>query len=262
MEYFETHAHYDDEKFTEDQQRLIPALHEAGVACIVNCACDMDSCRKTLKLAEQYPYVFGAIGVHPHSVKELDEDSVTKLYGYCCSSEKVVAVGEIGLDYHYDLSPRDVQQDWFWEQIELAKELELPIIVHSRDAAEDTFNILRDAEGGMNGGIIHAYAGSPEMAREYVKMGFHIGVGGMITFPKVRRMIETVRELPLESLVIETDSPYLAPVPNRGTRNDSRNLKYIVEKIAEIRGITPEEVAEATMMNARRVFGICMESVE
>jgi len=255
MKLFETHAHFDDEQFASDQHILIPALKEAGVTHIINCAASLKSCKSTMKLMDKYPFVYGAIGVHPHDVKELDEDAASILYDYACH-EKCVAIGEIGLDYHYDLSPRDVQQEWFYEQIELAKELELPIIVHTREAMEDTYEILQDTDGGMNGGVIHSYTGSVEMAREFIKMGFHIGIGGMVTFPKVKKIIETVREIPLERLLIETDSPYLAPVPNRGHRNDSRNLVHIVNKIAEIRGISPEEVAEATMKNALELFRI------
>ena len=255
MEIFETHAHYDDEKFP-DREQVIQACHESGIRYIVNCASDIASCKTTLKLAETFPYVYAAIGVHPHSAKEMDEDNLDRLYNYLTASDKVVALGEIGLDYHYDFSPRDVQQDWFIEQIELAKELELPIIVHTREALEETYQILDDYSYGLTGGIIHSYNGSVEMAKRFVDLGFHIGIGGMITFPKVRKVIETVKELPLDRLLVETDSPYLAPVPNRGQRNDSRNLPFIVEKIAEIRGMDPEEVAAATMDNACRLFGV------
>ncbi len=255
MKIFETHAHYDDAKFP-DRDQVLKACHEAGIQYIVNCASDIASCKTTLQMIETYPWVYGAIGVHPHSASEMDEDNLDRLYNYLTSSDKVVAVGEIGLDYHYDFSPRDVQQDWFIEQIELAKELELPIIVHTREALEDTYNILNDYSYGLTGGIIHSYNGSLEMAERFVELGFHIGIGGMVTFPKVRKVIETVKALPLDRLVVETDSPYLAPVPKRGERNDSRNLPYIVEKIAEIRGISAEEVAQATMDNACRLFGV------
>ena len=255
MNIFETHAHYDDKQFP-DREQVIEACHAAGIQYIVNCASDIASCKQTLALAEKLPYVYAAVGVHPHSASEMDEDNLDRLFGYLTSSDKVVAVGEIGLDYHYDFSPRDVQQEWFIEQIELAKEFEKPIIVHTREALEDTYNILKDYSYGLVGGIIHSYNGSVEMAERFVDMGFHIGIGGMVTFPKVRKVLETVRVLPLDRLVVETDSPYLAPVPNRGKRNDSRNLTYIVEKIAEVRGMEPEEVAEATLRNACRLFGI------
>ncbi len=255
MRIFETHAHYDDAKFP-DREDVLKACHDAGIEYIINCASDIKSCRVTLALAEQYPWVYGAIGVHPHSASEMDEDNLDRLYNYLTASEKVVAVGEIGLDYHYDFSPRDVQQDWFVEQLELAKELELPIIVHTREALEDTYNILKDYGKGLVGGVIHSYNGSVEMAERFVEMGFHIGIGGMITFPKVRKVIETVEKLPLDRLLVETDSPYLAPVPNRGKRNDSRNIPYIIDKIAQIRGVDPEVIAEATFENACRLFGV------
>ena len=255
MDIFETHAHYDDEKFP-DREQVIRACHEAGIRYIVNCASDIASCKATLKLAEDFPYVYAAIGVHPHAASEMDEDNLDRLFGYLTSSDKVVAVGEIGLDYHYDFSPRDVQQEWFIEQIELAKEFEKPIIVHTREALEDTYDILNEYKKGLCGGIIHSYNGSVEMARRFVDLGFHIGVGGMVPFPKVRKVLETVKDLPMDRLVVETDSPYLAPVPHRGERNDSRNLPYIVEKIAEIRGMDPEEVAARTLENACRLFGV------
>ena len=165
-----------------------------------------------------------------------------------------MAVGEIGLDYHYDFSPRDVQQEWFIEQIELAKELELPIIVHSRDAARDTFQIVKESDAGSVGGVIHSYTGGPELAREYIRLGFYIGIGGMVTFPNVKKVLQTVQEIELERMVLETDCPYLAPVPNRGQRNDSRNLPYIAEAIAKIKGIPVEDVARITYENAIRVF--------
>lgn len=258
--YFDTHAHYDDEKFRQDQAAVLLSLKAAGVSRVVNCACDLDSCKDTLKLMKTYDFVYGAMGVHPHSVKDLDVEAVSDIYRYCCGSEKVVAVGEIGLDYHYDFSPRDVQQEWFIEQIELAKELELPIIVHSRDAARDTFQIVKESDAGSVGGVIHSYTGGPELAREYIRLGFYIGIGGMVTFPNVKKVLQTVQEIELERMVLETDCPYLAPVPNRGQRNDSRNLPYIAEAIAKIKGIPVEDVARITYENAIRVFQMEQEA--
>lgn len=254
--YFDTHAHYDHEKFKKDQDELFSALRAAGVDAVVNCASDLKSCAATLKLTEKYDFVFGAIGVHPHEVEKLDEDAVYQLYNYACRSEKIVAIGEIGLDYHYDLSPRELQKDWFIEQIELAKEVELPIVVHSRDAAKETFDVLEAADAGEVSGVIHCYTGSLEMAKAYVDMGFYLGIGGMLTFPDVKKILRVVEEIPLEHLLLETDAPYLAPVPNRGTRNDSRNLVYVAEKIAELKGITAEEVARVTSQNACRLFQV------
>lgn len=254
--YFDTHAHYDDPKFKADQKELLGAMRRAGVDAIINCASDMKSCGSTLKLAEEYDFVFGAVGVHPHAVKDLEEDDVYRLYNYACRSEKIVAIGEIGLDYHYDFSPRDIQKDWFVEQIELAKEVELPIIVHSREAAKDTFDIIEGCDAGEVGGVIHSYSGNLEMARAYVDMGFYLGIGGMVTFPDVKKILRVVEEIPLERLLLETDAPYLAPVPRRGERNDSRNLQYVAEKIAQLKGITAEEVARVTGENACRLFQV------
>lgn len=254
--YFDTHAHYDDHRFQKDQSKLFGAMRQAGVDAIVNCACDLKSCASTLKLTKDYDFVFGAVGVHPHGVKDLEEDAVYQLYNYACRSEKIVAIGEIGLDYHYDASPRDVQKDWFVEQIELAKEVELPIIVHSREAAKDTFDIIEGCDASEVGGVIHSYSGNLEMARAYVDMGFYLGIGGMLTFPDVKKILRVVEEIPLERLLLETDAPYLAPVPKRGERNDSRNLQYVAQKIAELKGITAEEVAKVTTENACRLLQV------
>ncbi len=256
--YFDTHAHYDDERFKGDQQELFGAMRQAGVDAIVNCASDLKSCQSTLKLAKEYEFVFAAVGVHPHEVGSLDEDAVQRLYQYACQTEKVVAIGEIGLDYHYDFSPRDVQRDWFVEQIELAKEVELPIIVHSREAAQDTFNVIEGSDAADVGGVIHSYSGDLPMARAYVDMGFYLGIGGMLTFPNVKKLLRVVEEIDLSHLLLETDAPYLAPVPRRGERNDSRNLRYVAEKIAEIKGISAEEVARVTSENACRLFQVAL----
>ncbi len=254
--YFDTHAHYDDPKFKKDQKELFGAMRRAGVDAIINCASDMKGCASTLKLVNEYDFVFGAVGVHPHAVKELEEEDVYQLYNYACRSEKIVAIGEIGLDYHYDFSPRDIQRDWFIEQIELAKEVELPIIVHSREAAKETFDIIEGCDASEVGGVIHSYTGNLEMAKAYVDMGFYLGIGGMVTFPDVKKILRVVEGIPLERLLLETDAPYLAPVPKRGERNDSRNLQYVAEKIAQLKGITAEEVARVTTENACRLFKI------
>ncbi len=255
--YFDTHAHYDDKRFDADRRELLLSLPRAGVEGIIDCASDVASLDKVLELVENYPFVFGAMGIHPENVGELEVEDTTMVFNYATASDKIVAIGEIGLDYHYpDNPPKELQQDWFIEQIELAKELELPIIVHSRDAAQDTFEILRDYDGAMFGGVLHSYTGAPEMAKKYVKMGFYLGIGGMVTFDNAKRVAATVAEIPLERLLLETDAPYLAPVPNRGKRNDSSNLQYVAARIAEIKGISPEEVARVTTDNACRLFGL------
>ena len=253
--YFESHAHYDDSKFDEDRDKLIPALKEKGIEYIINVGANIKSSIKSVELAEKYDFIYAAVGVHPHDVAKLDEDDMDRLYGLS-QRDKVVAIGEIGLDYYYDSSPRDIQKDWFVEQIELAKEMELPIIVHSRDAAKDTFDIIKGTEAGDVGGVIHCFSGSAEMAKEYIEEGFYIGVGGIVTFTDANKIIEVVKQIPLEKILIETDCPYLSPIPNRGKRNESTNLVYIVDKIAEIKNLSTEEVAKATLKNAKTLFDI------
>lgn len=253
--FFDSHAHYDDKKFDKDRKAIISKIRKAGVDYVVNVGADLDTSLKSIDLADEYDFIYAAVGVHPHDVKELMEEDIEKLYGMA-NHEKVVAYGEIGLDYHYDYSPRELQKEWFIEQIELAKELELPIIVHSREASKDTFDILKDYKANLFGGVIHCFSGSAELAKEYVKDDYYIGIGGVITFANAKKTIEVVKEIPLDHLLIETDCPYLAPVPNRGQRNDSSNLKYIAEKIAELKGVSLEEVAEKTMANAKKLYGI------
>ena len=255
--YFDSHAHYSDKAFAKDRDTLLKSLKAGGVDFVVECGADLKSSMKALEMTQEYDFVYGAVGVHPESVGDLDVDDISMLYTMAASAEKVVAIGEIGLDYHYPNNPdKEWQQEWFIEQIELAKELEMPIIVHSRDAAQDTFNILKDYDGGMFGGVLHSYTGAPEMAKRYVDMGFYLGIGGMVTFDNAKKVAATVEQIPLEHLLIETDCPYLAPVPMRGKRNDSRNLQYVVERIAKIKNITPEEVARVTTANAKKLFGI------
>lgn len=253
--YFDSHAHYSDPQFDKDRRALLASLAQEGVEGVVECASDFQSAERVLELTQAYDFIYGAVGVHPEAVRDLEVEDMSMLYSMIASSEKTVAVGEIGLDYHYkENAAPGVQREWFIEQIELAKELELPVIVHSRDAAQDTFEILRDYDGAMFGGVLHSYSGSVEMARQYVEMGFYLGIGGMVTFTNARKTAAVVAEIPLEHLLIETDCPYLAPVPVRGKRNDSRNLCYIAEKIAQIKGISSEEVARVTAENARELF--------
>ena len=255
--YFDSHAHYDDKMFDADRDLLLHSLREGGVDYVIDCGSDLTSSDKAIELAARYDFIYAAVGVHPEAVKGLEVEDASKIYNLAESSDKVVAIGEIGLDYHYkENAPAQEQQEWFIEQIELAKELELPIIVHSRDAAQDTYDILEQYDGGMFGGVLHSYTGAPEMAQAYVEMGFYLGIGGMVTFQNAKRVAATVEAIPLEHLLIETDSPYLAPVPMRGKRNDSRNLRYITEHIARIKQISPEEVARVTSENAKKLFGI------
>lgn len=250
---FESHAHYDDERFNEDRGQLLERLPEEGVQYVLNVAADMSSVHSTVALTKAYDYIYGAVGVHPHDVKDMTLDDL-RVIEDCTKEDKVVAIGEIGLDYYYDFSPKEAQHLWFKKQLELAKRLGLPVIIHSRDAAQETYDIIR--ESGVRDGVIHCYSGSAMMAKEYVKMGFYIGIGGVVTFKKADKLKEVVQEVPMEHLLIETDSPYLAPVPNRGKRNDSRNLVYIAEEIGKIKGLSAPEVIKCTNENACRLFGI------
>lgn len=252
---FETHGHYDDEQFDEDRERLIAEFLEKDIDKVMNVGADMQSSRNSVELAGKYPHFYAAVGVHPSEVGDLTEDDMQALKQMTLENPKVKAIGEIGLDYHFDDDPpRDVQKKWFIRQLELAQELGMPIIIHSRDAASDTMEILKDMDGGRNGGVIHCYSYRREQAREYIKMGFHIGVGGVVTFKNSRRLQEVVEDIPLEKIVLETDSPYMAPVPFRGTRNSALNIPYIAEKIAEIKGVPVQKVYDQTYANALKMY--------
>lgn len=250
---FESHAHYDHEQFHKDREALFKEFPQNNIDVVINIGSDMNSSRVSIELAKKYPFIYASVGVHPHDVTDMkDEDLETLLH--FAAYDKVVAIGEIGLDYHYEYSPRSVQKLWFREQLKLAKELELPVIVHSREASKETFDLIMEADLGKPKGVIHCYSGSAEMALEYVKHGFYIGVGGVVTFKNARRLIETVEAIPLESILIETDAPYLAPIPKRGERNDSRYLTYVINAIAKIKGVSEKEVEEITYQNGMRLF--------
>ncbi len=256
MTFIDTHAHYDDKAFDKDRDEVFRKIREAGCEALINCACDRKSIRTTLVLAKQQPFVYAALGYHPENLKGLEYDDIDVLFDRADGNEKVVAIGEIGLDYHWNASPKQVQQEWFIEQIELAKEMELPIIVHSRDAAEDTLTILEDYDASYCGGVLHAYSGSLEMAKRYLELGFYIGLGGFTTFDNAKKLAAAIPEIPLDRILTETDCPYLAPVPHRGERNDSSNIPYVIRRIAELKGLDPEEVAAQTAANARALFAI------
>ena len=251
---FDTHAHYDDMKFDEDRDGLLHSMPELGVGTIVNVGASLEGCKKAMGLARRYPFVYAAVGVHPDEVGALNEETFAELERWCHEG-RVVAVGEIGLDYYWDEEPREVQKEWFIKQLELAKNVNLPVNIHSRDAAEDTFQIMKEYAAGLKG-IIHCYSGSKEMALEYVKLGFHIGVGGVVTFKNGKKLKQVVETVPLESIVLETDCPYLAPEPNRGKRNDSSYIRYVAEEIARIKGVSCEEVIDVTEKNAKVVYGL------
>ena len=252
---FDTHAHYDDDAFNDDREQLLADLPGQGIARVVDVGASLASCRKVLELMEQYDYIYGAIGVHPSETAELTEESYSWLKEQC-RKKKCLAVGEIGLDYYWDKEPeiQAKQRYWFVRQLALAQQADLPVIIHSRDAAEDTMQIMEKAyEDGIKG-VIHCYSYSPEMAQEYVKMGYFIGVGGVVTFKNAKKLVKTVETIPLSSIVLETDCPYMAPEPHRGTRNDSRNIPYVIAKIAEIKGVSVEEVEQTTRENAFALF--------
>ncbi len=250
----DTHAHYDDGQFDADREELLGSMKEGGIGLIVNAGSTVASWDKIVELTEKYPFVYGAVGVHPDEVGELDEEKFLRMADLL-DRDKIVAVGEIGLDYYWDKEKHDLQKEWFVRQLGLAREKEMPVIIHSREAASDTFDIMKQHAAGMKA-VIHCYSYSPEMAREYVKMGYYIGVGGVVTFKNAKKLKQVVQEIPLESIVLETDCPYLAPVPYRGKRNCSLYLPYVAEQIAELKGTTVEEVIQQTEKNSRELYGL------
>ncbi len=252
---FDTHAHYDDERFDEDRDALLASLPEKGVELVINCASDMPSSKTSIALAEKYPYIYAAVGVHPHEAKSLTDADIEELRALS-AHEKVVAIGEIGLDYHYDFSPRELQRNAFARQLALARETALPFVVHEREAIGDCLDILKSEGIGERCGVMHCFSGSRETAKILLDMGMYLSVGGPVTFKNNVKTVDMVAYAPLERLFIETDSPYLTPVPHRGKRNDSGYVRHVVEKIAEIKGISVDEVIEATANNAKKFFGI------
>ncbi|HAH18972.1 TatD family hydrolase [uncultured Eubacterium sp.] len=258
---FDTHAHYDDEAFAEDRSKLLLSMKENNVDKIVDVGADMASTKEAVELAYNYDFIYAAVGVHPSEVEEMSEHDIETLRKYIIDDsaredKKIVAIGEIGLDYHWEEPSRTLQKEWFAKQLELAQELEMPIIIHSRDAAEDTYEILKVyAEHGLKG-VMHCYSYSVEMAKKYVDMGLYIGIGGVLTFKNAKKLKEVAAEIPLEKIVLETDCPYMAPEPHRGKRNDSTYIKYVVKVLAEIKGISEEEVERVTFENACKLYGI------
>lgn len=252
---FETHAHFDDGQFDEDRESLLEGMPAAGIGRIVNIGADLKSTASSIALAEKYPFVYAAAGVHPSDVTELNEENFAWLKAQT-AHEKVVAVGEIGLDYYWEKEAdvRANQRYWFRRQINLARETKLPIIIHSREAAKDTLDIAKDEKISEIGGVVHCFSYAVEMAREYLNMDFYLGIGGVLTYKNARVLKEVVAYAPLEKLVLETDSPYLTPVPYRGKRNSSLNLPYVVEAIAEIKKISSEEVMAMTWKNAMQLY--------
>ena len=250
---FDSHAHYDSHQFDDDRHEILSGyLPQNNVIGVVNCASDFLSSEFSLQLAEQYDYIYAAVGVHPHEAEASgawDADRLKRL----ASHKRCVAIGEIGLDYHYDFSPRDLQKIWFANQIELAQEVGKPIIVHDREAHADTWDLLRAHKPS---GVVHCFSGSVEMARDILSIGMYIGLGGAVTFKNAKTPVEVARYLPLDRLLLETDCPYMTPVPFRGKRCDSAHIQYTAQKIAEIKGISVEELLAAANENALKLFGI------
>ncbi len=250
----DTHAHYDDEQFDTDREELLRSMHGGGIGLIVNAGSTVESWEKILRLTEEYPFVYGAVGVHPDEVGSLTEEHMMQMERLL-DLDKIVAAGEMGLDYYWDNESHDVQKKWFVRQLELARKKEMPVIIHSREAAADTMDIMRRHASGMRA-VIHCYSYSAEMAAEYVKMGYYIGVGGVVTFKNAKKLKNVVSEIPLTSIVLETDCPYLAPEPYRGKRNSSLYLPRVAEKIAELKGVSTEEVIRQTEANSRKLYGL------
>lgn len=250
---FDTHAHYDDDAFNDDRDTILNSFAEYNIEAAVNVGASIQTTKNTLQLLERYPFLYGAVGVHPSETGELTEELIDWLKEVS-SSERVVAIGEIGLDYYWDEPGRDVQKHWFVRQLELAHETGLPVIIHSRDAAKDTLDIIKGAKAEKTGGVIHCFSYGIEMAREYLNMGFYLGIGGVLTFKNAKKLKEVVEYMPLDRLVLETDCPYLSPEPNRGKRNSSLNLNYVVKAVSEIKEIEPDMVIEVTNKNAKSLY--------
>lgn len=253
---FDTHTHYDDEQFDEDREELLLSLKEQGVGAVVGIGATMQGAKDNVALAKKYPFVFAAVGIHPDHAKDLNEEEFAVLKALA-AEERVVAIGEIGLDYYWDSTERSEQKYWFERQLKLAAELDYPVVIHSREAAADTMEIMKRAyedSGHRLKGVIHCFSYSAQQAMEYINMGFFIGIGGVATFKNGRKLKEVLEAIPLESIVLETDCPYLAPEPFRGKRNSSEKLSYVVKAIAEIKGVPEAEVERVTWDNAMRLY--------
>lgn len=250
---FDTHTHYNDAAFDEDRDLLLSSLPDKGVCGIIECATTLDDSNQCISLAQKYPYIYSAVGIHPESIGNPPVNWLSCL-SKLASSDKVVAVGEIGLDYYWeDNPPKEIQIKIFEEQIKLACSLNLPIIVHDRDAHKDTLELLKKYTPH---GVVHCFSGSVEMSREIIKLGMYIGIGGVVTFKNAKHSLEVAKDIPLDRLLLETDAPYMAPIPFRGNRNDSSLIMYVAETIATLRGITTDELLYQTMINAKKLFRI------
>jgi TatD DNase family protein len=251
--YFDSHAHLDDRAFRDDREEILDGLTDAGVGYLMNIGCDLPSSLRSIDLAHRFPFIWAAVGSHPDDAAQVNDVRIA-LYRQMCSDERVKAIGEIGLDYHYEDPPREIQLPAFRKQLELAAELDLPVIVHEREAHADGMELIREFPTVT--GVFHCYSGAVEMAKELVSRGWYIGFTGVITFKNARKAVEVAQTIPLDRILIETDCPYMAPEPHRGRRNDSRWVPLVAQKIAELRGLSPETVEQATTENAMRLFRI------
>ena len=254
----DTHAHYDDEAFNPDRDTLLNSMAENGIEKVVNVCASISELYRTVELMEKYPFVYGAVGVHPDDAPQMTQDTLDEIRRLS-RMDKMVAIGEIGLDYywHKEEQEHEVQKKMFAAQMDIAREEKLPFMIHSRDAAEDTLEIVKSyMQGGMYGGIIHCFSYSKEIAAQYLKMGLYLGIGGVVTFKNARKLKEVVEYAPLSQIVLETDCPYMSPEPNRGKRNSSLNLPYVAQAIADLKGITAEKVIQVTRQNAMELLAL------
>lgn len=249
---FDSHAHYDDDAFNQDRIDVLKGLPQKGVCGIINNAINFETADMSIELADKFDFVFAAVGIYPHETLNLPHDYIDRLTTLL-KHKKVVAIGEIGLDYHYDFSPRDVQKHVFEEQLKLAVELNMPVVVHDREAHSDTFSLLKKYKPR---GVIHCFSGSVEMANEIIKIGMSIGLGGAVTFKNAKHPVQVAKTIPVENILLETDAPYMTPVPFRGKRCDSSHIAYTADKIAQIREMDTQELINITCNNAKRLFGI------
>lgn len=249
---FDTHSHYDDEKFNPDREMLLSTFQSQGVSDVVSCGCDIETTRFNFDLAQTYDFMYFAAGFHPECLEGASLQDLELIKKFA-QNKKCVAIGEIGLDYHWMSSTKEVQQEFFTAQIELAADLDLPVIVHDREAHGDTLDILKATKPK---GVVHCFSGSKEMAREIIKLGMYIGMNGVVTFNNARKSLEVVKEIPLDRLVLETDCPYLAPVPHRGKRNDSSLIPFVAEKIAALLEMDAQELLNITNENAKKLYNL------
>ena len=250
---FETHAHYDDAKFDTDREMLLAELPQRGISPVINVGSSIATTKTTLSLAQEYPFLYAAVGVHPSDVDDLNEDTYAWLRQQT-TLQKTVAVGEIGLDYYWPEPDHETQKKWFLRQRDLAREIKKPVIIHSRDAAKDTVDLMTEAHAEEIGGVIHCYSYTKETAKIFLDMGFYFGIGGVLTFKNAKKLKEAIEYIPMDRIVLETDCPYLAPEPNRGKRNSSLNIPYVIAAMAQIKGITEEEVRKAAWDNSLKLY--------